>query len=154
MTFAIEMETLFGTDAAMGVCVVTDDGVELTLAEYDAMAANKGDAAMPGCQSVFPDGTSALCCTDYARQISAALPGRTQIFGFYNEKNPTARVAREEWHPSGHDFAVVDGRYVVDPWLRLVAGEPGPIVFDMQAEAAVVAELYGPLEYWEPVPFY
>lgn len=150
MTFTEELEIRFGSDEALGVCFITDDGVELSLDEFNQMYAELGDD-MPGCQSFFPDGTSAICCTDYARQISMGLPGRVQIFGFANEDNPTSRVARDKLHPGGHDFAVVDDRYVVDPWIRLVLCEKGPIVFDMQdeLEAAQVLDTYGPRTCWK-----
>jgi hypothetical protein len=156
MTFTDEMEALFGSDEALGITFhlvhpnTTLPDTVLSPAEFQKMYAELG-LNIPECISLFPDGSSAVCCTDYARQISKKLPGRVQIFGFANEDNPTSRVAIEELHPGGHDFAVVDGRYVVDPWIRLVLGETGPIVFDMQDEqgAAEIARTYGPQSCWE-----
>lgn len=155
MNFAEEMESQFGSDEALGVTfsVMSSDAaiadMVLSVSEFEKMQTELGDA-MPDCQSFFPDGSSAVCCTDYARQISQKLPGRVQIFGFANEDNPTSRVALEELHPGGHDFAVVDDRYVVDPWVRLVLCEKGSIVFDMhdQDGAAEILRTYGPQSCW------
>lgn len=156
MTFSEEMELLFGSDEALGVTfhlmhlnTALPDTV-LSVSEFEKMYAELG-TNMPDCVSLFPDGSSAVCCTDYAHQIRKRLPGRVQIFGFSNEDNPTSRVAIEELHPGGHDFAVVDGRYLVDPWIRLILGEKGPIVFDMHDvdDSVEIARTYGPKSCWE-----
>lgn len=149
MSFTEQMEQQFGTDKALGVSFLLDTGGLMSAEDYDALYLTVGDD-MPGAQSVFPDGTSAACCTDYARQICRAMPNRAVIFGFYNKDNPTSRVAREEIHPGGHDFAVVDDRYIVDPWIRLVADESDQIVFDMHdvADARAALDNYGPRACW------
>lgn len=149
MEFVETMEALFGSDEALGVWFSMDDGSRLTLAEHDALYARLGPA-MPGGCSMLANGGSAVCCTDYAAYIYQTLPGRVEMFGFANEDNPTSRVAREEMHPGGHDYAVVDGRYIVDPWPRLVPGEFEQMVFDLQdpAEAALARDIYGPASCW------
>lgn len=153
-TFHEEMEQRFGSDKALGVvlvCFTADPSVEPIIVPIDdfdklpEVVRNTYEV-----ESRFPDDTSAICCTNYAAQILRAMPGRVKIFGFANENNPTSRVAREELHPGGHDFAVVDDRYIVDPWLRLVRGEDGPIVLDMQDldEARLALHTYGPRNCW------
>lgn len=152
--FVQEMETQFGSDEALGVYFITDDGQErLSLAQFNELAAqydNPGD--MPGMQSYLADGGSAVCCTDYAATIYRQLErGRVQIFGFANEDNPTSRCAREEYHPGGHDFAVVDQRFIVDPWPRLVAGVFDQMVFDLEdpTEGQLALDIYGPRSCWK-----
>jgi hypothetical protein len=149
--FIADMEQRFGSDRALGVTFRTDKGELLTLDQYDALWEQLGADAMPGTESLLPDGGSAVCCTDYASYIYKQLPGRVEIYGFANENNPTSRVAREMIHPGGHDFAVVDGRYIVDPWPRLVPAVFTQMVFDLQdaADAATVADIYGPQACWE-----
>jgi hypothetical protein len=143
------MEQLFGSDEALGVWFLSDNDDVLSLADYAALHQAMGDA-MPGGQSLFPDGSSAVCCTEYAVQIYRKLTGRVQIFGFANEDNPTSRVAREQIHPGGHDFAVVDGQFLVDPWIRLVVNQSEQIVFDLAGarDAPIVADWYGPATCW------
>jgi len=134
-----DLEALFGSDEAMGIVFVNDDGEVIP---------NTPDADG---QSVFPDGSSATNCTNYAEQIKQSLDGHdVQIVGFANESNPNCDVVREEWHPGGHDFAIVDYRWLVDPWARLVACVRDRIVYDLQdpKEARMVAELYGDPERW------
>lgn len=150
LAFTAEMEARFGSDEALGVWFEADDGSRYTPAELDAWNKQNPSGELLETISYLPGGGSACCCTDYAAHIFRALPGRVKIYGFANEENPTSRVARELIHPGGHDFAVVDDRFVVDPWLRLVSGVLEQLVFDMQGEqdAALVADLYGPQHCW------
>lgn len=148
--FLEDMERLFGSDAALGVYFERDDdGSKLTAAEYSELFARLGTDA-PDASSYLPHGGSGTCCTDYAAHIFMALPGRVKIHGFANEDNPSSRVAREEIHPGGHDFAVVDGRFIVDPWPRLVPAAFDQMVFDLgdSADAALALDIYGPQTCW------
>lgn len=149
--FVRQMEALFGTEEALGVWFRLDNGTRLTLEEYNAQAA-AGD--MPAASSYLRTGGSAVCCTDYASLIYWALPSRVQIVGFVNEANPTSRIARERIHPGGHDFALIDGRYIVDPWPRFVPMVFDQMVFDLEheADAALALDIYGPRAYWKPNP--
>lgn len=143
------IEQQFGSDEALGVFYRGVNGERYSLDEAAALNVQLGDLC-PDMYSVFPDETSAITCTNYAVQVARKLKGRTQIFGFANQDNPTSRVAREAIHPGGHDFAVVDGRYLVDPWIRLVACEMQQICFDLKEEMdlALVNDIYGPRECW------
>ncbi len=50
----------------------------------------------------------------------------------------------------GHDFAVVDDRFIVDPWIRLVEGMAELICFDLHDPgAATTADLFGDRSPWE-----
>lgn len=146
------LSEMFGSDEAMGV-VFDVDGYDEPISpeRLNELFAGLRKEEMPEFRSVFHDGLDAICCTNYAIQVAKALPGRTRIVGFANEDNPTSRVAREEIHPGGHDFAIVDGRYLVDPWIKLVAAEGEQIVFDLAdpADAAAALDIYGPRECWE-----
>jgi len=143
----------FGTDEALGVWFRTDDGEALSLAEYDAMFARLGDDDMPGTESLLPDGSSAVCCTDYAAHVFKALPGRVRIVGFANEENPDCQVVLDELHPGGHDFAIVDNRYLVDPWCKLVRCCDWQPVYDRQLpeDNDLVLKRYGPDVCWTPL---
>lgn len=149
--FIEDMERRFGSDNALGVRFRLDSGEVLSVEEYDALVKKVGKYDAPCAESLLPDDGSAVCCTDYAAYIFKQLPGRVEIYGFANEDNPTSRVAREEIHLSGHDFAIVDGRYIVDPWPRLVPMAFEQMVFDLEdrVDAAVVADIYGPRPCWE-----
>ena len=139
-----QMEALFFSVQALGVYFKLEDGRTLSAADYDAL----GNA--PDASSHLPHGGSACCCTDYAAHIFLTLPGRVRIVGFANEDNPSSRVARELIHPGGHDYALVDERFIVDPWPRLVPGVFDQMVFDLanEADAALVLDIYGPQQCW------
>ncbi len=140
----IRLDILFGSDEALGVLFIGDEDGRI----YGPDDPVPEDAAV---HSVLPDGASATCCTNYAiRVVRDLYPAPAQVVGFSNTENPQSRVAREKIHPGGHDFAVLAGRYLVDPWIRLVALAADQIVYDLvdPADAARVRDLYGPVECW------
>jgi hypothetical protein len=148
--FAQYVEERFGSDAAFKIEFSGLDGRRMSLEEGDTLYKALGEDC-PDLVSVFPGGLSATVCTNYAIHVLRALPDRVVIVGFANVDNPTSRAAREEFHPEGHDFAVVDDRFVVDPWVSLVAGVSQQICFDLHNErdAALVLDLYGPRACWK-----
>lgn len=97
---------------------------------------------------VFPDGWASAICSNWAR-YAMRIHGadRCQIFGFFYEEMPQSAIAREY---GGHDFAVVDGRYLVDGWARHVACITTTAVFDLDDPANLdeVTRLFGPREIW------
>lgn len=139
-----QAEASFGSDAAFGILFEDQQGKRYTLDEGRVMLAT---GSGPELSSVFPDGSSAITCTNYARHVVARLPGRARIVGFFVEDNPASRLAQIA---GGHDFAIVDDRWIVDPWVRLVESESGRICFDLAspADRAIVEDLYGPRERW------
>lgn len=98
--------------------------------------------------TVFPDGSAVAFCTNwakYVRRIEGA--GQCELFGFFSDEVPESLIAQR---CGGHDFAIVDGRYLVDGWLKHVECESNVAVFDLDnpANADIVARLYGPREKW------
>lgn len=89
-------------------------------------------------------------CTDYARVVVRLFGG--EIYGFTREQNPFSRIAQDY---SGHDFAVHEARFIIDPWLEHVASEYmiGQQVFDMSdpQQSSLIHDLYGPHDCWERV---
>ena len=151
--FVAQMEALFGTDTVCGLTfteeVAVGERCVWTADEYDALPEPR-----PYAESRLPNGWSGTCCTGYAHLVEERLPGRVRVVGFANKDNPTSRIARESWHPGGHDFAIVDDRFIVDPWPRLVRfGAPTTkMVYDMQCEAELVLDIYGPRDCWQGIP--
>lgn len=98
--------------------------------------------------TVFPDGYAVAICTSwarYARRIEGA--SRCELFGFLSDEVPESSIARA---CGGHDFAIVEGRYLVDGWLKDVEGSSPVAVFDLndRANTDTVTRLYGPREKW------
>ena len=156
-------ETLFGTNIAIGIRFALRDengptGQIVSAAEFDAMAAVAVDNEdYPNGDSLMPDGSPATCCTNYAIHVARHFPGRVKVYGFANENNPQSRVAREQIHPRGHDFALFDNRFIIDPWIRLVpqmanlrVSVAKQFVFDTHdADRSLAQDIYGPKGCWE-----
>ncbi|WP_321935475.1 hypothetical protein [Paraburkholderia sp. J8-2] len=145
------VEAHFGTDKAFGIGYVNAETQERISLEQGTEMYQALREKCPDLISVFPDGSSATICTNYALHIRARLPQQTHIVGFQNSQNPTSRCAREEFHPEGHDFAILAGRYLVDPWVRLVSMTSERIFYDLSnpEDAAEVLDIYGPQSCWK-----
>ena len=98
--------------------------------------------------AVFPDGSTWAKCTNWARYVRRVLGERVAIYGFSEDDNPTSEIARI---CGGHDFAVVDNRYVVDGWAMNVERLSTRAVFDLSdpADAEEIRRLYGSRECWQ-----
>ena len=123
MKRTVELFTRFGSDSALGVV-------------YDRAAG----------ASLLSDGGRASNCADCAHFIQSLEP-QTEIYGFWSKDNPTwAGAALHD----GHDFAVVEGRYIVDPWMVETEALSKRAVFDLEnpADASEICRLYGNCFKW------
>ena len=120
-----ELIALYGSDHALGVYYDEEEGV-----------------------SLLPNGGRAAVCTDCARFIGRKEPGTT-IVGYSHEDNPSDASELA----FGHDFAIVDDRYIVDPWVVETAGVSSRAVFDLEnpLDANEIRRLYGDPGKWELV---
>ena len=98
-------------------------------------------------------------CTGYACRIRQKLGSdRVKIFGFLDYENPSSMIGKLA---GGHDFAIVDDRYIIDPWLTEVEsgeftmenGEQLQVnqkIFDLQSkkDQELVKLLYGSSSNW------
>lgn len=122
-----ELEVRYGSDEALGV-------------EWDEDEQ----------RSLLPDGEPAVICGFCAAYI-VRLEGAGKVVGFHDKANPTAHAAG---YPGGaHDFALIDGRYIVDPWVKETGLTSKRAVFDLQSpeDAEEIAWLYGDRGRWEMV---
>jgi hypothetical protein len=110
----ILLETLFGEEGRYGISYPDDD------------------------ESVFPDGTASVFCTNWAGYVLRVLGERCSLHGFSVDDNPGSAIAVSS---GGHDFALVDGRWIVDGWVKNVECMADHSVFDLEdpAEAAEIA---------------
>ena len=122
---AAELQARYGTDAALDVRFNDEEGF-----------------------SELPNGGRAAVCTDCARFIRSKEPS-TKIVGYSHEDNPSGASELA----FGHDFAIVDDRYIVDPWVVGTAGESSRAVFDLEnpLDANEIRRLYGDPGKWELV---
>lgn len=86
-------------------------------------------------------------CTGYAFEVLRRLGHRrVRVVGYATEDNPDAMCGADA---GGHDFAIVDGRFIVDGWRREVDGYGDEqVVFDLEADRDLVSRLYGNPKEW------
>ncbi|MFG6082862.1 hypothetical protein ACEUZ9_004094 [Paracoccus litorisediminis] len=74
---------------------------------------------------------------------------RVEIMGFWCFENPAAAALGEL--SDRHDFAVIDRRWVVDPWISDIPGMPEGGIIDMQSKhfPLLYARVYGDRDCWE-----
>jgi hypothetical protein len=99
-------------------------------------------------ERIFPGGEHETGnCTARARIIARRFGG--EVHGYYHADNPTARVGETEY---GHDFAVTEDRFLVDPWLFHYYRERPVLDLEAAADRAEAAARYGPQTNWELMP--
>mgnify|MGYP003341012864 CR=1 FL=1 len=109
--------------------------------------------------SRLPNGAYAVCCTSCAERIielaMQAFGVRGEVFGWDVGKNPTSVVAGPTHGAhldtgQGHDFAVIDGRYLVDPWAVHTECSSERAAFDLDDadDRCEVLRLYGDPRTW------
>jgi hypothetical protein len=98
--------------------------------------------------SNIPGYGSPFICTSSSQFIADRTGG--DVMGFDGDDNPGSSLGQLA---GGHDFVVVDGRYIIDWWARFIEGETDRTVFDMQdpAQAEAIASLYGDPTTWDKV---
>jgi hypothetical protein len=97
--------------------------------------------------AMLPDGFAmGNCgyCTDYVIRTL----GEGYRYGFSYEDNPVAEKEIES--VGGHDFAVIQGRYIVDIWVSLFAGVTEQVVYDMRdkADEKAITHIFGDPNKW------
>lgn len=96
-----------------------------------------------GCYT-FPDGWASAICTNWQRYVRRIVgPQRVAFMSTVTGKT-------SQW-TDGHDFAVVDNRYIVDGWVMHVPGLHKSAVLDLRdpTEQPLIKELYGDPSTWK-----
>ena len=83
-------------------------------------------------------------CSEAARLTQRIVGGA--IFGYWIEDNPTAELGRDE---GGHDFLIVDKKWLVDFWAAAYYGERP--IHNLKTDAKEINRLYGDRGKWEVV---
>ena len=94
------------------------------------------------------DAGDPIICAHCAQHAVDRFGG--EIRGYFWADNPEALLGSVE---GGHDFALVGGRYIVDPWAKDTRGDTDRYVFDLldPADAEEIRRLYGDPAAWELV---
>jgi len=81
-------------------------------------------------------------CSEAAHSTQLVV-GAT-MFGYWAVDNPTAELGQSE---GGHDFLLVEDRYIVDFWAAAYCGKCP--VLDLVTDIAIIRKLYGNPSNWE-----
>lgn len=108
-----------------------------------------GGTAPEDSETTLANGSPWALCTSWARMVQDALPGRGRVHGFWIDDNPEATELAK--YCDGHDFAVVDGQFIVDGWARHVEGITNRVVLDMKdpKDRTIILGIYGNPSTWK-----
>jgi hypothetical protein len=85
-------------------------------------------------------------CTDTAAWLAERLNGK--VYGYYHKDNPKAILGEGEF---GHNFTVVDDRWLVDWWAKDTYQERDLYDLEEPSDQKLVSRLYGDPTAWEPI---
>ncbi|MBI6726863.1 hypothetical protein YA0089_24945 [Pseudomonas viridiflava] len=107
----------------------------------------KGDPELFEEIAWLPSGEYMGRCTHCAK-FAVKLIGEGEVYGFMVKDNPVAHQGITDCF--GHDFAVIQNRYIVDIWMSLYAGDEPQSVYDLRdkRDFAKITEIYGKPELW------
>lgn len=86
-------------------------------------------------------------CTNGARWLQEKFFPEAKVVGYQYDKNPSAEIG--EW-TLGHDFLLIENRYILDFWYKFIQGvEDCPVFIDIQTQPELVKRYYGDQTKWE-----
>lgn len=108
-------------------------------------------------EEVLENGLPAVSGRAYSETVKSwfkeHFPDHTvDLAGFYTFDNAFAHTQYAQWHEEGADFALVDNRFLVDPWPCMVlANETHGVVYDLQDpnDAQEIDRIYGDPRNWD-----
>ncbi len=97
----------------------------------------------------FDDGSACGICTHSAIQVARAFSG--VVLGYLAEDNPVAELG--EAYTQGHDFAIIDERWLVDFWAWRTTDLLDLPFLDLEApiDLSIATRLYGNGRHWDVV---
>lgn len=84
-------------------------------------------------------------CSGYCKELQLFFP-KAKVFGYFSQGNPLAQIGVIE---GGHDFLVLEDRWILDFWHRCYNDEDFPLVVAIEDHA----KWYGDINKWEQVNF-
>lgn len=101
---------------------------------------------------IFKDGSPCSICTSASNMVARAFGG--DVVGYDSAMNPTAILGHSLC--SGHDFAIIDERWIVDYWAYRVVKASSHVVLDLKnaREKKIVNRLYGCMNTWTKIISY
>jgi len=95
---------------------------------------------------LFPDGNTAKLCTAWAEQARRVFGERAKMFAFGGRiDNPHSQISRDY---GGHEFVIVDDRFIVDGWATLEYGIPAVLDLQDPVDLPMARMMYGDPRTW------
>lgn len=93
---------------------------------------------------------SSFICSYVASAIKMLEGDGVKIYGFSYDENPSSIYFSEEELQEGHHFAVLNDRYIIDPW---VYEDYNRSVFDLNKDEDndVIKHIYGDKNNWTDI---
>jgi hypothetical protein len=91
-------------------------------------------------------GSDFTICSKGARWLRHHFFPQAKIMGYSIDDNPTALLGTIE---GGHDFLLVDDRYLIDFWPRRTIDRSYPIAYDLCTQPSLVHHYYGNPATWQ-----
>lgn len=100
---------------------------------------------------LFENGSQCGVCTSAAILVAETYFG--SVWGYSARDNPTALIGGSRFPCEGHDFALIQERWVVDYWANRVAQvSPKPVLdLNQLRDRRLASSLYGASQYWKRV---
>jgi hypothetical protein len=87
-------------------------------------------------------------CTNCAKYVISKM-GKGKVFGFLKEDNPSSTHRAIE-NAGGHDFVVLDQRYIIDIWISYFTCEEPAFIYDLESgnDYLKIVEIFGDPTQW------
>lgn len=138
-----ELESKFGSEQSIGI----------HYAEYGSMIPaeefSEEEKEQTDIYAFLPNDEEMGRCTNCALYVAEQYPGRAEVYGFYCEDNPKC-THKAITDANGHDFCIIDKRYIVDFWVSLYTGYEKQSVYDLhdKSDQLKIRQIYGDPEKW------
>ena len=131
----VDQHNHFNSKAALANLFPSEEEIGVTYEEPDGYAILPGFGEMGRCTN----------CAHFA----VHRVGRGSVRGFLIQNNSSV-THDAVLVAGGHDFAVIDNRYIIDLWISLYTGEEMQVVYDLRdpVDQGKIQEIYGDPEKW------
>jgi hypothetical protein len=97
--------------------------------------------------ALLPGGGALGICTNGANYVIKVL-GQGARYGFLVDDNPSVWDGAIR-SAGGHDFAMIQGRYIVDPWYALTENQQGVFDLTLPKDRKLAKKIYGRPDCWK-----
>lgn len=94
------------------------------------------------------EGHPFIVCTNIAKWLKKNFYPNAEIMGYHTENNSDAEIGQDA---GGHDFILIDNRFIIELWFSQIEEKDCPILFDLKENPELVKKYFGDVDKWEKV---